>query len=202
MDILKIYYYTSVPLVTCNMLFYSISALSTSITSSQNVVKFISEHKDCDSVLFQNEIETHDITNKLRIVESLIFDILKKYSNNKEEFEELKHNLKTPDILNEEQDDTKDYAMVELKMRNKHILEKIDEPIRYALLSTAEITQQLNDTLITCNNKINNYRQSYVKNIISLCLQKELQDFKKQTNILDRRLYLLLELLKIYVHSS
>lgn len=201
MDLLKIYYYTSVPLVTCNMLMYSISALSTSITSSQNVVKFIAEHKDCDSILFQNEIEITDITNKLRIVESLVFDILKKYINNEEEFEELKKNLIFPSILNEEHDDTKDYAVIELKIRNKNLLEKIDEPIRYALLSTAEITQQLNDTLIKCNNKINNYRQSYVKNIISLCLQKELSDFKKQTNILDKRLYLLLELLKIYVHS-
>lgn len=201
MDLLKIYYYTSVPLVTCNMLMYSISALSTSITSSQNVVKFIAEHKDCDSILFQNEIEITDITNKLRIVESLVFDILKKYINNEEEFEELKKNLISPSILNEEQDDTKDYAVIELKIRNKNLLECIDEPIRYALLSTAEITQELNNTLIKCNNKINNYKQSYVKNIISLCLQKELSDFKKQTNILDKRLYLLLELLKIYVHS-
>jgi hypothetical protein len=199
MDILKIYYYTGIPLVTCNMLFYSISALSTSITSSQNVVKFISENKDCDSILFQNEIETNDITNKLKIVESLVFDILKKYSNNKKEFEEFKSNLITPAIFNEDQDETKEFTIIELKLYNKNILERIDEPIRYALLSTTEITQQLNNTLINCNNKINNYKQSYVKNIISLNLQKELNDFKKQINILDKRFNLLLELLKIYV---
>jgi len=199
MDILKLYYYTGIPIVTCNMLFYSISTLSTSITSSQNVVKFISDHKDCDSILFQNEIEINDITNKLKIVESLVFDILKKYSNNKEDFEELKNNLITPVIFNEEQDDTKEFTMIEFKNYNKNILELIDEPIRYALLSTAEITQQLNSTLINSNNKINNYKKSYVKNVISLNLQKELNDLKKQTNILDKRFNLLLELLKIYI---
>jgi hypothetical protein len=195
MDMLKIYYYTSIPLVTCNMLFYSISTLSTSITSSQNVVKFISQHKDCDSVLFQNEMEINDITNKLKIVESLVFDILRKYCDNKEEFEQFKGDLIAPALLNDEQD----YTMIELKMVNKNILERIDEPIRYALLSTAEIMQQLHNTLINCNNKINHYKQSYVKNIMSLSLQKELNDFKKQSDLLDKRLYLLLELLKIYV---
>ena len=149
MDMLKIYYYTSIPLVTCNMLFYSISTLSTSITSSQNVVKFISQHKDCDSVLFQNEMEINDITNKLKIVESLVFDILRKYCDNKEEFEQFKGDLIASALLNDEQD----YTMIELKMVNKNILERIDEPIRYALLSTAEIMQQLHNTLINCNNK-------------------------------------------------
>jgi hypothetical protein len=197
MDMLNIYYYTSIPLVTCNMLFYSISTLSTSIISSQNVVKFISQHKDCDSVLFQNEMEMNDITNKLKIVDSLVFDMLKKYCNNKEEFEIFKDKLLSPVLLNEEQD----FTVVELKMVNKNMLERIDEPIKYALLSTVEITQQLHNTLINCNNKINNYKNSYVKNIITLSLKNELCDFKKQTNILDKRLNLLLELLKIYVKN-
>jgi hypothetical protein len=140
-------------------------------------------------------MEINDITNKLKIVESLVFDILKKYSDNKEEFEQFKGNLMTPALLNEEQD----FMMIELKIVDKNLLERIDEPIRYALLSTAEITQELHNTLINCNNKINHYKQSYVKNIMSLSLQKELNDFKKQTNLLDKRLNLLLELLKIYV---
>ena len=198
MDLLKLYYYTSVPLVTCNLLFYSISTLSTSITSSQNVVKFISEHKACDSILFQTEIQINDTINKLKIIESLVFDILKKYSNSKEEYEELKNNLIIPIVVNEKQDDTTEFTLIELKIQNNNILERIDEPIRYALLSTSEITQQLNNTLITCNNKIKDYKQSYVKNIVSLCLQKELNDFKKQTNILDKRFDLLLKLLQIY----
>lgn len=199
MDLLKLYYYTSVPLVTCNLLFYSISALSTSITSSQNVVKFIAEHKDCDSVIFQNEIQTNDTISKLKIIESLIYDILKKYSSNEDEFLALKHNLMTHNDLNEQHDDTKEYNIVEINEENKNILDNIDEPIRYALLSTSEIVQQLNNTLVKCNKKIIDYKQSYTKNIISLCLQKELNDFKKQTNILEQRFNLLVKLLQIYI---
>ena len=198
MDLLQLYYYTSVPIITCNLLFYSISALSTSITSSQNVVKFISEHKDCDSILFQNELQTNDTINKLKIIESFIYDILKKHSNNHEEYEELKHNLASLNVINELQDG---FTLIEMKVPNTHILERINEPIRYALLSTSEIVQQINNNLIVCNNKIKDYKQSYVKNIMSLCLQKELNDFKKQTNILDKRFDILLKLLQIY-HSA
>ena len=78
MDILKIYYYTSIPLLTCNILFYSITSLSNSITSSQNVFKFIVDHKDCDSIIFKNITTDLDLENKLKIVESLIYDIIKK----------------------------------------------------------------------------------------------------------------------------
>jgi hypothetical protein len=159
------------------------------------VVKFISEHKDCDSILFQTELQTNDTINKLKIIESFIYDILKKHSNSDEEYEELKHNLASLNVINELQDG---FTLIEMKAPNAHILERIDEPIRYALLSTSEIAQQLNNILIVCNNKIKEYKQSYVKNIISLCLQKELNDFKRQTNILDKRFDILLKLLQIY----
>ena len=56
MDFLQIYYYTSLPILTCNLLFYSVANLSTSITSSQNVIRFVSEHSYCDSIIFQNAI--------------------------------------------------------------------------------------------------------------------------------------------------
>ena len=72
MDLLSMYYYAGIPVITCNMLFYSMSAISSSITSSQNVVKFISEHKDNDVTIFKNELELMDLTMKLKIVETLI----------------------------------------------------------------------------------------------------------------------------------
>ena len=75
MDFLQIYYYTSLPILTCNLLFYSVANLSTSITSSQNVIRFVSEHTYCDSVIFQNNINKSDLIIKLSIVKSLIFDI-------------------------------------------------------------------------------------------------------------------------------
>lgn len=198
MDLLTIYYYTSVPILTCNMLFYSITALSTSITSSQNVVRFISEHKDCDSVIFKNELEMLDLENKLKIIESLIFDILKRYCNSKEEFEEIKNNIHTPIIICEKQDDTKQFEMIELTNKIS-MLDRIDEPIRYAILSTSETVQHINETIIRINKKILNHKQSYLNKIVTLCLQIELHEFKKKVSLLDMRLQLLLNLLKIYL---
>jgi len=198
MDLFTIYYYTGIPILTCNMIFYSLNTLSTSITSSQNVVRFISEHKDCDSIVFKNEIETLDLENKLRIVESLIFDIIKKYCNSNEEFIEIKHNINNPIITCHTEDDTPQFEMVQIT--NKiNILDKIDEPVRYALISTSEIIQTINQILIKIHDKIFKYKQSYLNKLVTLCLKIELIELKKKVNLLDIRLQLLLNLLQIYL---
>ena len=183
MDILKIYYYTSIPILTCNLLFYSITALSTSITSSQNVVKFISEHKDCDSIVFKHELESIDLENKLRIIESLIFDIIKKYCKTKEEFDEIKNNIKSPNITCNYQDETNQFEIIELKNKIS-VLERIDEPIRYALLSTSDIIQIINNIIIKIYEKIKNHNVSYLNKFVNLSLQNELFEFKKKCPVI------------------
>jgi len=197
MDLIRIYCYAGLPILTCNMLFYSITALSTSITSSQNVVKFISEHKDCDSVIFKNELETLDMENKLKIIESLIYDIIKRYCKSKNEFEEFKNNINTPVICNK-QDDSSQFEMIELTNKIS-VLERIDEPVRYAILLTSEIVQSINELIIQMHEKILKHKQSYLNKIVSLCLKIELNEFKKKVKLLDIRFTLLLELLKIYL---
>jgi len=197
MDLIRIYCYAGLPILTCNMLFYSITALSTSITSSQNVVKFISEHKDCDSVIFKNELETLDMENKLKIIESLIYDIIKRYCKSKNEFEEFKNNINTPVICNK-QDDSSQFEMIELTNKIS-VLERIDEPVRYAILLTSEIVQSINELIIQMHEKILKHKQSYLNKIVSLCLKIELNEFKKKVFLLDIRFTLLLELLKIYL---
>jgi hypothetical protein len=199
MDLLKIYYYTSVPILTCNLLFYSISTLSTSIISSQNIVRFISEHKVCDSIVFKNEIETLDIQNKLKIVESLIFDVIKRYCKTNEEFEQIKTNIKTPIICDEEA--VKGFTIIDIK-NNITILDRIDEPVRYALLSTSETIQFVNEIIIKIHEKILRHDKSYLNKFVALYLQVEIQELKKQITLLDRRLQLLFEILKIYLPIS
>jgi hypothetical protein len=201
MDLIKLYCYAGVPLLTCNMLFYSITALSTSITSSQNVVKFISEHKDCDSVIFKNELESLDIENKLKIVESLIYDILKRYCKSKDEFEEFKNNINAPIVICNKQDDSNQFEMIELTNRT-NILDRIDEPIRYAILSMSEIVQNINELIIEIHEKIVKHKQSYLNKIISLCLKIELNEFKKKVKLFDIRLALLLDLLHLWTFKT
>ena len=200
MDLLRLYCYTGIPILTCNILFYSITALSTSITSSQKVIEFISEHKDCDSILFKNEMEILDIQNKLEIIEALIFDIIKRHCKTDEEFENIKTNIKTPSIICDEinEDNSSNFMMIELNTNNS-AFERMDNPVKYSLLSTSETIQKINDILIKIYEKIRKHSNSYFNKLVTLCLHKELNELKKQINILDKRLYLLFEILKIYL---
>ncbi len=192
------YYYTSVPIITCNMLLYSITSLSNSISSSQNVVKFISEHKDCDSVIFKNEIVEMDLENKLRIVETLIYSVIKRFSVDNNEFEFAKKEIQNPKIFSNNMTENNEFALVEV-VSSPLFLQRIDEPVKISLISTSEIVQNINALILKINEKINNYKKSYMKNIISLSLKYELSSLHKYVKILDLRLHMLFELLKIYL---
>jgi len=200
MDPLKLYYYTSVPLLTCNILFYSVTTLSNSITSTQNVFKFIYEHKDSDYEVFKNELETLDLHNKLRIIESLIFDTIRKYCNTEEEYKYIKEDIKNPLITS---DDFKieDYSIINLENRIQ-IFERIEEPVRYALLTTSEAVQNINIIINNIHKKVLENEQSYIKNFVTLKLTNELSELHKNVKLLDIRIQMLFDLLKVYMPTK
>jgi len=200
MDPLKLYYYTSVPLLTCNILFYSVTTLSNSITSTQNVFKFIYEHKDSDYEVFKNELETLDLHNKLRIIESLIFDTIRKYCNTEEEYKYIKEDIKNPLITS---DDFKieDYSIINLENRIQ-IFERIEEPVRYALLTTSEAVQNINIIINNIHKKVLENEQSYIKNFVTLKLTNELSQLHKNVKLLDIRIQMLFDLLKVYMPTK
>ena len=197
-----LYYYAGIPIAS-NLLFYSITSLSTSISSSQNVVKFITEHKDCDSVIFKNEIYEIDLENKLIIVESLVYDIIRKFSVDKEEFEKTKQEIKNPIITDSEKIENPEkngFEFAVIEVRNKSsVLDRIDEPIKLSLISTAETVQQIEGILVDIRSKIKKHMNSYIKNFVSLSLKQELTKLHKHIKILDSRIHMLFELLKIYL---
>lgn len=197
----RLYYYAGLPLAT-NLIFYSITSLSTSISSSQNVVKFITEHKDCDSVVFKKEIEDIDLENKLRIVESLVYDIIRKFCVDKEEFEKTKKEIQNPSITDSVSVSGGsvgfDFALVEVASKAP-VLDRIDEPIKLSVISVSETLHNINEVLVDIRRKINSHQKSYVRNFVSLSLKNELHRLNKQTKVLDIRTNLLLDLLKIYL---
>jgi hypothetical protein len=201
MDMFRLYYYAGLPLAT-NLIFYSITSLSTSISSSQNVVKFITEHKDCDSVVFKKEIEDIDLENKLRIVESLVYDIIRKFCVDKEEFEKTKKEIQNPSITDSVSVSGGsvgfDFALVEVASKAP-VLDRIDEPIKLSVISVSETLHNINEVLVDIRRKINSHQKSYVRNFVSLSLKNELHRLNKQTKVLDIRTNLLLDLLKIYL---
>lgn len=191
----QLYYYASIPLVS-NLIFYYITSLSTSISSSQNVIKFITEHKDCDSIIFTNELSNLDLDNKLKIIESLVYDIIRKFSVNKEEFDKTKKEILNPSINSKTTDC--DFSVIDITSKTT-VLDRIDEPIKITLISVSEILQNINEILNDINIKIINYQKSYVKNFVSLSLKQELSKLNKQIKILDIRTNILFDLLKIYL---
>jgi len=198
MSLLTLYYYTSIPLITCNLLFYSLTSLSNSITSSQTIFKFISEYKDSDGLLLQREINMLDIENKLALVKILILDIIKRYCNTNEEFQQIKDDIINPNINSEETDDTKEFTIIELKNKIS-VMQRIDEPVRYALLSTSIKVQKIDEIIKNSKTKIINHNNKFLKRIFTLCLKNEIINLHKQSVLLDSRLKVLFELLHIYL---
>lgn len=201
MDMFRLYYYASIPLAT-NLLFYSITSLSTSISSSQNVVKFITEHKDCDSVIFKQEIADIDLKNKLRVVESLVYDVIRKFCVDKDEFDKTKKEIQNPTITLSESATNSvseiEFTVVNLTC-NPTVLDRIDEPLKISLFDVSETLHNISETLVDIRNKIRCHQKSYMKNFVSLSLKQELSKLNKQIKVLDMRTSVMFELLKIYL---
>jgi hypothetical protein len=203
MDFLTIYYYTSLPILSCNLLFYSISNLSTSITSSQNVIKFVSDHAYCDNIIFQNNIDKHDLLNKLKIIQSLIYDIIKKYCNDDDtKFNKIIQEIDNPDtIFLSTFIDFEDYLIVD-PLTKKDIVESlkiIDEPVKLSIMSTSSVIFQLSNLFEKVKLKIDTYNNSYKKHFHSINLKTEISELDKLTKLLEMRLSMLIDLLKIYM---
>jgi hypothetical protein len=187
MNINNLYYFTNLPILTCNILFFCITSLSTYITSSKNIFTFIYEHKDSDLVIYKNEIEKLDLENKLKIVHSLISNILVKYNILLNEI------LSSSHFISEEEG----FSMIEMKSEKSN-LNKIEEPLLLSLMSTFEIIEKIYIIMNQIKEKIMYYQKSYIKNIITLCLKNEIITLKKYSDIFDIRLLMLFELIKIY----
>lgn len=203
MDFLTIYYYTSLPILSCNLLFYSISNLSTSITSSQNVIKFVSDNAYCDSIVFQNNINKHDLLSRLKIIQSLIYDIIKKYCNDDEtKFNKIMDEIKNPDnVFTATLINFEDYLLVD-PISKKDILETlqvIDEPVKLSIIATSSVVFQLSELFEKVKSKVDIYNNSFKKHFSSIHLKPELSELDKLTKLLDTRLTMLIDLLKIYM---
>ena len=200
MDIIKLYYYTSIPLTFCNLIFYSITNLSNSITSSQNVTKFIYEHKDCDSVIFAKELDNLDILNKLNLIEIIFFDIIKKHSNNEEEYNNIIKYIKQDKqfIITENEMDFLSIDINNFNFDKYELFNKISNPIKFSIITIYEIINKLNDIITNANKKINDYNKNYLKKLITFSLKNEITDLKYYSNKLDKRFETFIALAKIY----
>lgn len=189
MEFYKLYY------ITIPLLSYTMTILSSSMTTTKNILSFLIETKETDIVLFKNHLEKVDLKTKIMIMESLIYDIIRKNSNDKNILEKLK--LEIANLFITDCEDNDNFYLIDIKNNNEY-LKNIDEPVLYSLISTCEVIYHINDNLYKINEKIMLHKKSYFKNIVVLKLQPELSNIIRYSQMLDLRLNLLFDILKIY----
>lgn len=187
-------------LITQDIIIKCVSSLSTSILSSYNLYNIIvsqsTSHSDYQN--YQNQITSTDLANKLLLASSIIKDIVKRHhfttdSNMPiEKIIELYKDELGIDVSGEE-----GFDMI-THIQNNNIISNVPEPVKISLNSTLEIIEKINYVLNKIHNKIKNHSISYLKYVSKLNLIDEINELINYDNIFDKRLGLLLEILKIY----
>jgi len=169
----------------CNALLYSIVSFSTYISSTQNIFRFIVDHKDSDYAVFQHQIELTDLTNKLQITNALIKDIIQRY-------EKMQFDNDNPLIITDKGDDG---TMIDIE---KWQLSKVPSPVQISMMSTIEVTNKIHTLLETIQHKIKVHQSSYIRSIIKINIGLDINKLIALTNLFNQRLELLMHLLAIY----
>ena len=178
MELVSLYSNNKYPIMTTHILFNIMSYVSYSITATASIIQYISTHTDPDSILFTQEIEQLDLAYKLKLIELLIFDIVK---------------TKNP-MFNELVTDV-DYIQIDINKLDNTL--NMNESLKFALEFTYDISKKLGETISIIEKKIHLYNSSYMKHLYSLSLKSELNNMKKMSDIFDLRMKLFFEILKI-----
>ena len=187
-------------LITQDIIIKCVSSLTTSVLSSYNLYNIIITqsitHSDYQN--FQNQITSTDLANKLLLASSIIKDIIKKHHYKTDSnvpiekiIELYKDELKI-EFVGEE-----DFDII-THIQNNNIISDVPEPVKMSLNSTLEIIEKINNVLNKIHSKIKIYSISYLKYISKLNLLEETEQLINLDKIFDKRLGLLLEILKIY----
>jgi len=169
----------------CNALLYSIVSFSTYLSSTQNIFRFIVDHKDSDYAVFQHQVESTDLTNKLQITNALVKDIIQIY-------EKVSFDNDNPLIITDKGDDGTMIDIEQLK------LDQVPNPIKISIMSTIEVTNKIHTLLETIQHKIKVHQSSYIRSIIKINIGLDINKLIALTNIFNQRLKLLIHLLAIY----
>jgi hypothetical protein len=192
-------------IITQDIVFKCVSSLSTSILSTYNLYNFIVSNSNSDYQIYQSQITSTDLANKLLLASSLIKDIVKKHHFAEHSDLSINEIMKMYDTNVEEEikvihDSLEEFNIISFIQSNK-IISNIPEPVKIVLYSTLEIIDKINNILNTIHIKIKNHAQSYIKYVSKLNIHLEVEQLIGLDKIFDMRLNLLLNVLKIYSDS-
>jgi hypothetical protein len=197
MDLLSMYYYAGTPILMGNLLFYSINTLSNSISSSQNVFKFILENVEPDYIIFKETIEQLDLENRLKIFNEFIFEILEKYCKTTDIYEDLKKQILNEFIL----DKHDDFVIINSQNINLYGLNDMPKSLQMSLISLCESIHNILNLINIIHEKIIKYKNSYIKSLVALKLNGEMHKLNNLCKILDIRSKLFFDLTYILLRK-
>ena len=185
------------PTLSSDIIYYCITSLSTSISSTQNLYNFIINysHTNNDYIVYQNKLINTDIPNKLQVSSLLITDIIKKYHLSDKEDINLAEWVEKNCNLNVIEDD--EFNVVS-NIKNNNIISDLPKPLKLILQSTLEIITNINETLKMIQNKINQYNISYFSYFYKLNIHDDVNKLVTYCDIFDKRLTMLFDILKVY----
>lgn len=189
-------------IITQDIIFKCVSSLSTSILSTYNLYNFIVSNSNSDYQIYQSQITSTDLANKLLLASSLIKDVVKKHHFAEHSDLSIGEIMKLYDSNVEEEikiihDSLEEFNIISFIQSNK-IISNIPEPVKISLYSTLEIIDKINNILNIIHNKIKTHSESYIKYLTKLNIHPEVEQLINLDKIFDMRLGLLLNVLKIY----
>lgn len=185
-----------IPSFSKDLIYYCITSLSTSVSSTQSLYNFIVNysHTNDDYKVYKNKLINADISNKLQVISLLISDIIKKYHLKDEDLNLTEWTDKHFNINVEETDE---FSMI-TNIKNNNIITDLPKPLKIILQYTLEIINNINDTLQKIQNKINEYNNSYMSYFYKLNIHNEVNLLVTYCDIFDKRLIMLFDILKVY----
>jgi len=187
------------PVISKDIIYYCITSLSTSISSTQNLYNFVINysHTNNDYIIYQNKLINADLSNKLQVISLLITDIIKKYHFKDKDYDEVDLNLWIEKFFNYKVIEDDGFNVVS-NIKNNTIISDLPKPLKIILQSTLEIINNINLILQKIQDKINNYNKSYISYFYTLNIHDDVNKLVTYCEIFDRRLTMLFDILKVY----
>lgn len=177
-----------------DVIFYTITTISASIMSIQNISKFIVDHKDNDNKLFHDQLEKTDIMHKLNMTNLLIKDIMKSHTTDKEKIDKIFSKIGEYDC-NFKNDG--EFSIICKNNEFNNIDIKLPEPVKASIITTLEIIHKINDIFEKIYTKVINYDKSYF-NLYKLNILDEINHISQLNKIFNNRLDLMIKIIDIY----
>jgi hypothetical protein len=171
-----------------------LSSISTSISATTGVIKYLLCYKESELDIFKKELFNTDLCNNLQIVSCIIDDIVKNHNkNNKDKYE-----IEKIEIINNDSTLNESCLILhnDYKIKKKNIY--LPEPVKQILFTTYETIEQIKKYLEIIQFKIHDHDNKYLKNWRSVNIKDDINNVININLIFEKRMKLLFEVIKIY----